>query len=197
MKSITRKRKKSILTKRRLAIIIPAFLIIVGSGMAWAYSTNNWPFGSPQSVNKDNTVDTKEEYNNKDSSINNQEETTPQTSPSTTTEGKTSQTNNTVNQANTPETPNITRAEQSGNSIRVSAIFNNASNGKCVLRLEKAGSSSIVKEALIIVGPSYYACNGFLVPKTELSTGGEWSAIVTHELDGKSSTSERKTFNVQ
>jgi len=196
MKSITR--KKSVLTKRRLAIIIPAFLIIIGGGIAWAYSTHNWPFGSPQTANNpDNTVDTKEEYNNKNSDIDNQEETTTQTPPPAATDDKTSQTDNTVNQANAPETPNITRAEQSGSSIRVSAIFNNASNGKCVLRLEKAGSSSIVKEALIIVGPSYYVCNGFQVPRTELSTGGEWSAIVTHELNGKSSTSERKTFNVQ
>lgn len=194
MKSIE---KKSFLTKRKVAIIVPVILVLVGSGIALAYTTKNWPFSEPATYDKssDSTVDTKEDGNV--TSSNDKKDSDDQNPVTPTSEDKTIQTGNEVDQTNAPEIANITRAEQSGSGIRVSATFNSASNGKCVLRLEKSGYSSIVKEASIVVGPSYYACNGFRVPRSELPVGGEWSAIVTHELGGKSSTSERKTFNVQ
>lgn len=187
--------KKSFLTKRRIALIVPAILLLVGGGIALAYTTKNWPFNEPATYDKssDNTVDTKEEGNGTTSGVTTQNPTTPSS------EDKTAQAGNPVNQAAAPEIPKIIMSEgiQSGDSIRVSATLNNASNGKCILRLEKTGYSSIVKEAPVVVAPSNYACDGFRVPRSELPVGGQWSAIVTHELSGKNSTSERKAFNVQ
>lgn len=98
--------------------------------------------------------------------------------------------------SNSVETPNITRAEQVGDLIRVSAIFNNPSSGKCVLRFEKSGQATLQKEAPVVIGPSYYACNGFRVPVSELPSKGKWSIIVIHELNGKSARSN-KEINVQ
>jgi len=96
-----------------------------------------------------------------------------------------------------PEKPSITRAEQSGSNIRVSAILTNASSGTCLLTLRKNGAADITKTVPITVGPSYYTCNGFLVPRSEIPSGGEWQATVTHQLNGKSTTSDTKTITVQ
>ena len=96
-----------------------------------------------------------------------------------------------------PEKPNVTRAEQSGTNIRVSAVFTSASSGACLLTLQKSGATTITKTAPVIVGPSYYTCNGFLVPRAELSSAGEWTATVTHQLDGKTTASDAKTITIQ
>lgn len=97
----------------------------------------------------------------------------------------------------TPEKPVITRAEASGDFLRISAILNQPSTGTCLLTLEKSGLSPVTKTAPIIVGPSYYTCNGFRIPLTDLPSGGEWSVIVTHQHEGKSTPSDTKTINVQ
>jgi hypothetical protein len=93
------------------------------------------------------------------------------------------------------EKPTITRAEQSGDYIRVSAILSTASNGSCILTATKSGSPNITKTTAITVGPSYYTCDGFRISKSEFSTG-EWSVAVTHELNGKTATSDTKVINV-
>jgi hypothetical protein len=95
------------------------------------------------------------------------------------------------------EKPNITRAEQSGDYIRVSAIFSNASSGTCLLRLEKAGAQTITKTAEIIVGASYYTCNGFRIPRSELAAPGEWTATIIHQNNNQIEESDKKIINVQ
>ncbi|MEX0748990.1 MAG: hypothetical protein WD467_02160 [Candidatus Saccharimonadales bacterium] len=86
------------------------------------------------------------------------------------------------------EKPHITRYEQSGDAIRVSAIFNTISSGTCRLTLEKAGHESIVRSAEVVVGPNYYACDGFRIPIAELPAMGEWKVSVAH-LQGNQSVS--------
>lgn len=95
------------------------------------------------------------------------------------------------------EAPNITRAEQTGAFIRVSAIFSKPSSGKCLLKIQRAGFNSINKEAQIIIGPSYYVCNGFRVPVADLPAKGVWDVIVVHEAEGKTVNSEKKRINVK
>ncbi len=90
------------------------------------------------------------------------------------------------------EAPNITRAEQIGDFIRVSAIFNNPSNGKCILKFEQAGQTRLQKEAPVVIGPSYYACNGFRVPRSELPNSGGWNIIIIHELNGKTARASKE-----
>lgn len=92
--------------------------------------------------------------------------------------------------------PQISRAEQSGNDIRVAASFDTATSGSCELRLERRGAKTVTKTVEIIVGSSYYACNGFRVPVSELSASGEWSARVIHKLNGRSASSSTKKFVV-
>lgn len=94
------------------------------------------------------------------------------------------------------ETPNITSAQLVGDYIRVSAIFSKPSSGKCILKFEQTGQTKLQKEAPIVVGPSYYVCNGFRVPASELPAKGKWNIIVIHELNGKTARSN-KEINVQ
>jgi hypothetical protein len=200
MKSIKRNNANK---RRKLAIMIPlGIVVLVGGALTAAYATQTWPFNKQSESRDEALVDTKEEYNKGDDQNMNTEEAstdTPngQSAQPTPAEDKTVQTANPVDQSTTPEVPNITRAEQSGSSIRISAIFNSASNGKCILSLEKAGQASVVKEAPIIVGPSYYTCSGFQVPRAELAVNGQWSAIILHDINGKRSASERRIINVQ
>lgn len=101
------------------------------------------------------------------------------------------------NNSNAPEKPQITRAEQTANgSIRIAATLSNASTGDCLLTLSQ-GAQTIKKTASIIVGPSYYTCDGFLVSRSELPSGGEWQATVYHERDGASTASDTKVINVE
>lgn len=93
-----------------------------------------------------------------------------------------------------PEKPSVTRAEQSGDAVRVSAILSEPSNGTCTLML-KNGSHTVEKSAAVIVGPSYYTCNGFRVPVSELGSGN-WTATVMHTQNGSSTTSDRKTITI-
>lgn len=94
--------------------------------------------------------------------------------------------------SDTIEAPNITRAQQVDGFIRVSAIFNNPSSGTCILRFEQSGQRSVQKEAPVVVGPSYYSCNGFRVPAAELPSKGKWNIIVIHEQNGKSAHSNKE-----
>lgn len=201
MKSI---KKNKLSTRRKLAIVIPSALVLLTCGaLAFAYTADYWPFDQQSKSNNEAFVDTKEEYNDKNNqpsrTDNNQTDTSSEQTPQqpTPSEDKTVQTGNTVDQSGVPEVLNITRAEQSGSSIRVSAILSNASNGKCILSLEKTGQASIVKEAPVIIGPSYYTCSGFQIPRSELPTAGQWTAIVLHDINGKRSASERRVINVQ
>lgn len=95
------------------------------------------------------------------------------------------------------EKPVITRAELSGDNIRISAIFSEPSSGNCLVTIEKAGHTAITKTASIIVGPSYYTCNGFRIPRTELPASGVWTVTVTHQLEGRVTISDPKTLTLE
>lgn len=95
-----------------------------------------------------------------------------------------------------PEQPRVTRAEQSGAEIRVTALLKQSSNGTCELRLSKAGQATISQRTNIVIGPSYYAC-GFRIPRGELPAGGQWQAVVLHYQGGGVSRSETKQFQVE
>lgn len=96
----------------------------------------------------------------------------------------------------TPEKPNITRAEQSGSNLKVTAIFHSSSSGSCELRLSKSGQKTISQKTSIVTGPSYYAC-GFSVAISSLPAKGQWSAVIVHYISGASTTSDSKTIEVE
>lgn len=95
------------------------------------------------------------------------------------------------------EQPQITRAEQSGDDLRIAAIFSSRSTGTCTLRLSKSGENTIEENTQIVPTPNYYACNGFTVPISELPSSGTWDVTVIHKLDGSKNSSEVRQVNVE
>lgn len=188
MKSLSS--RKQFFTRRKLVIGGLLILIILVGICFYMYQQNKNYNEQQLSTVEKNYVSNEDKKKSTDSSSQNKSSTTPSS------DEKTIPSNATVDSGAVPEKPNITRAEQSGDSIRVSAIFTQATNGKCILKLEKNGST-ITKEADIIIGASYYTCNGFRIPRSEIPTSGEWQASVTHSLNGKTSDTEVKIINVQ
>lgn len=97
-----------------------------------------------------------------------------------------------------PEKPLITRATQTANgSVRISATLANASDGTCGLQLKKDGAPTVERSVRIIVGPFYYTCDGFLIPRADIPQGGSWSATIIHNLNGGSVSSDAVSINVE
>lgn len=95
-----------------------------------------------------------------------------------------------------PEQPRITRAEQSDGDIKVTAILQQNSPGYCKLRLTKSGYQTIARKSDILIGPSYYAC-GFMLPRSDLPSGGQWQVIVVHHIGSAYSASATKTLQAE
>ncbi len=179
-------RKK--LSKKKLALLIACLLLLGSVGGYIAYSVNKTADNNKKlSTVEDNQVEDEEQPlvdDYEDSTNSSGKEKVLQPSASS------------RSAQNSLEKPNITRAEQTGDFIRVSAIFSQSSSGRCILKISKVGQPTIQKEVSIVVGPSYYACNGFRVPRTEIPSAGKWDIIVVHELNGEAVNSDRKTINV-
>lgn len=92
--------------------------------------------------------------------------------------------------------PTITRAQQVNDNIRVTAIFNQATLGSCTVKFEKDGQT-VSESAQIVVGPSYYSCDGFLIDKSKFPATGDWDVWVTHIQDGKSSNSDKQRVTIR
>ena len=92
------------------------------------------------------------------------------------------------------EKPQITRAEQSGTNVRVAAIYTNPAFGTCSVVFEKSAESSVVRSAAVVVGPSYYSCDGFLIPLADFSTKGEWTVRVEHTFNGETVSSDKQSI---
>lgn len=95
------------------------------------------------------------------------------------------------------EIPTITRAEQAGDFIRISAVLTNTSSGSCIVSFSKAGESTVERSARIIVGPSYYTCDGFRIPRAELGSSGDWQVTVTHTYDNQRASTDKKTITIR
>lgn len=190
------------MNKRTLVSVIVIALLAAGGGYAlWQQQ------GAPDLIdtvsrngNGDSiTEDTEKESDpgrvTKDQVVDNNSSGNTSTEPGNTTQDDTS--DETTSDQPAPEKPEVTRAEQSGDNIRVSAIFNKQSNGKCTLRLKKSGYNDVTRTVDIITGPSYYACDGFRVPVSELPAKGTWQATVVHKLNGRSAASDTHSIKVE
>ncbi len=174
--------------KRPSMIAAGAVILLAVAGVgAWAYSANT----EPEVVS---TADSHVEKPKQKQPANQKDENPPETVPN---EEKIIQPGADIDQGASPEKPDITRAEQVGDFLRVAIILKDPSNGSCTLRLEKLGFATVTKDAAVIVGPSYYTCNGFRVAKTDLATTGDWTATVDHKLNGKTSSSESRVIHVE
>ena len=178
---------KSKSSKKQIILSLIAVALIAGCGIAYyIYNQNR------DEVNRDNTSGVKE------SQVKDNEG--PSVSSDTDDPGSTTNPDKITSPGTKPSTdasieaPTITRIEQTGANVRISTIFNSNTSGSCNLTLEKGGAR-ITHTADIIVGPSYYTCNGFLVPTSELSPG-TWSVLITHTYSGKTSTPTKGTVEI-
>ncbi len=103
------------------------------------------------------------------------------------------------NSSDTPpaaiEVPKIERASQSGDTVKVVASFQKASQGKCEARFQRA--SGVVKRTTgIVLGPAYYSCS-FSIPTAEFPSSGSWSLSLSHLSGTSVSTAPIQTLSVQ
>lgn len=89
-------------------------------------------------------------------------------------------TNNPPSQPSSP--PNsgsisITRAEQVGDTVVVSAIVSGVNSGNCSATFTQ-GTKQVSESAAIQQGPSYYGCQ-IEVPRNQFSSAGTWSVAIT------------------
>ena len=103
---------------------------------------------------------------------------------------------NTTDETVTIEAPVITRAEVSGGFIRVAAIFSSPSDGNCRLVMSN-GENTLERTARVVVGSTYYSCDGFRLSASDMPEKGEWSLYVLHENSGKTAKSEVKTISLE
>ncbi|MBI2798430.1 hypothetical protein HYX70_04020 [Candidatus Saccharibacteria bacterium] len=79
--------------------------------------------------------------------------------------------------------PQITTIDQNATTVMVRAMVNNATTGTCTLKLQKTGQADITQTAPIARVTSYYACQGFNVPKSQIPINGEWTVTVLFAND--------------
>jgi cytoskeletal protein RodZ len=162
---------------KKLIILSLVILVLTSLGVLFAMSKQPTKTTSEPLTKENNHVDNeKQPITNSDSGT--ADKTLP---PSSTSSG-----------SSAPEKFSITRAEVSGDYLRVSAIINNPSTGSCILKLEKQGYDAVSETSAIIVGPNYYTCDGFRVPLSKLPAHGEWTVSVTHQLGGQTTISDVK-----
>jgi hypothetical protein len=78
-----------------------------------------------------------------------------------------------------------------GGPIVVKALLNDVKNGTCDLRLSKDGVERNYTASVINSG-TYYSCDGFEVPITEL-TAGTWNIVLTVSSGDRMSSAEQTT----
>ena len=100
-----------------------------------------------------------------------------------------------VSGSGTLQAPTISTLEQSGDNLVVRTVINNVKSGSCSLKLTK-GTTTIEKQAAIGLVTSYYTCQGFDVPISEMSLG-TWSASVSISSDGETVTSASRNVEIK
>lgn len=189
MKSISS--KKPFYKRKKFLILALIIVALAATASVYAFNVANEQekektSETPSSIDKDNSKSLKDK----------DKEQTYKSVPASDSQDKEAVQAENVEPSAEVEAPNITRAEQTGDFIRVSAIFSNPSNGTCTLRFEQAGQQAVQAEAPVVVGPSYYTCNGFRIPVAEFPSKGSWDITVTHTMNGKTANT-KGSVNVQ
>ena len=190
MKSISR--KKPFYKRKKFLVIVLIVITLLAAASVYALNTTN-----EQENDKPSKTSSYQNKDNSSSSKKKQEKEAGKPVATDSSQNKDAIQAETVEPSGADiEAPNITRAEQTGDFIRVSALFSNPSNGSCTLKFEQTGQQTVQVEAPIVVGPSYYTCNGFRVPVSQFPSKGQWNLTLTHNLNGKTASS-KGTVNVQ
>ena len=185
---ITNSNKKGLGKKKKILIISLAVVVLLaGSAFTYVYAFNGNLFGWQKTV----IVPLRDQGVKEDQVIEGGE---PSGSTLPSKDGGTStDTPSTSTPADAPEKPMIERAGGEP-TVTVVASFQKASNGYCELRIAKTGSSTISKQASIVVGTTYYSCS-FRVPRSELSSSAPWDATIIHRVGDAKTSSD--TWKIQ
>ena len=95
-----------------------------------------------------------------------------------------------------PVSVTVTSLGNSSDNIYVNALVEGSTSGTCKLTLTN-GSSRIEKSASVGFQVSYYICQGFSVPSSELVPKGEWNALIELTSPNGTAKSEVKKVTVQ
>ncbi len=98
-------------------------------------------------------------------------------------------------QKSTLQPPVISTLEQAGDEITVRTVLNDIKSGTCTLTLSQ-DSRKVTKSVPVGLVTSYYTCQGFDVPTSDLGSTGTWSAVVKVESNGESANSATQTIEV-
>lgn len=167
--------------------IVIVLLLLIGGGIFWqqqAERDNASPTPSPDSITNptDSNVN-KIDYSPSDPSANdeiNQRKDSGSVAPTP--------------PSNTGISATITRADVSPEGIlQVRVLISGSSEGTCTARLTK-GEGAITKEVPVIIKGTFVTCDGFDIPKGEL-TSGEWQLAIT--VTNTNGTSSPATQAVQ
>ena len=87
---------------------------------------------------------------------------------------------------------NLSAANQdvAGGPVIVKALINGANNGTCKLIMVKDGTEKTYTALVTNLG-TYYGCDGFSVPVSDLSAGS-WKALLTVISDSSSGSAEQQ-----
>ena len=102
-----------------------------------------------------------------------------------------------INESNKPANSqsisvNFSAANQdvAGGPVIVKALINGANNGTCKLIMVKDGTEKTYTASVTNLG-TYYGCDGFSVPVSDLSAGS-WKALLTVTSGGSSGSTEQQ-----
>ena len=91
---------------------------------------------------------------------------------------------------------NISSYGVSGQNVYISSLVSGTTSGTCKLTLQN-GTASVFRQANVGLQVSYYICQGFTVPLSELVPKGEWNAFIELTSPNGNAKSENKKVTVQ
>jgi hypothetical protein len=89
----------------------------------------------------------------------------------------------------------ISSLTQDDSMVYVGAIVEGQSSGTCTANFT-SGSNSLTKQAPVGIVTSYYACQGFNVPKSEFPAKGNWSVKVDFSNGSAIGSTDTKNFTI-
>ncbi len=178
----TQKNKST--TKKPLLVVFLVLLLVIGAGVAFAYSKNLWPF-SKISVDRSTTTTPRITDTQNQSSQKSEQSTPPVPEDPSKKSPEQHEGDNPNSAASIWGVINYSQVINNTLSIRVT-IDQHLSSGNCTLRLSK-GSTTVTQQAEIVTNPSSSTCKGFDIPVSQLEKG-EWNIDVNVTADNKSGT---------
>lgn len=96
----------------------------------------------------------------------------------------------------TPVSVTISSFGKSGDNVYINALVAGSTSGTCRLTLTN-GNTKLEKSASVSLQVSYYICQGFTVPASELVPKGDWNALIELSSPNGNAKSEVKKVTVQ